>query len=102
MYYYFQLQQEKASLLQHIQDIEEEHKQAVRRLQQHVEEKEKILAAEFAEAEQIYKTTEHDLKERLEEKTQIIEVFNLVIVAYSFLLLFFFRYNISEVLMIVF
>ena len=65
-------------MLQHIQEIEEEHKQAVRRLQQHVEEKEKVLAAEFAEAEQIYKTTEHDLKERLEEKTQIIEVCNLV------------------------
>lgn len=60
--------------MQHIQEIEEEHKQTVLRLQQHVQEKEKVLAAEFAEAEQVYKTTEHDLKERLEEKTQIIEV----------------------------
>ena len=32
------------------------------------------MAAEFAESEQVYKTTEHDLREQLEEKTQIIEV----------------------------
>ena len=44
------------------------------KLQRHVQEKEKLLAAEFAQAEQVYKTTEHDLRERLEEKTQIIEV----------------------------
>ena len=58
----------------HIQEIEEEHKQTVQRLQQHVQAKEEALAAEFAEAEQVYKTNEHDLRERLEEKSQIIEV----------------------------
>ena len=68
------MEQEKASLLQHIQEIEDQHKQTVLKLQHHVQEKEKVLAAEFAEAEQVYKTTEHDLRERLEEKTQIIEV----------------------------
>lgn len=57
-----------------MQDMEEEHKQAVVNLQHHVQEKEKALAAEFAEAEQVYKTNEHDLKEQLEEKTRIIEV----------------------------
>lgn len=61
-------------MLQHIQDIEEQHKQTVLKLQHHVHEKEKVLSAEFAEAEQVYKATEHDLRERLEEKTQIIEV----------------------------
>ena len=44
------------------------------KLQHHVQEKEKVLAAEFIEAEQVYKTTEHDLREQLGEKTQIIEV----------------------------
>ena len=68
------MEQEKASLLQHIQEIEDQHKQTVLKLQHHVQEKEKVLAAEFVEAEQVYKTTEHDLRERLEEKTQIIEV----------------------------
>ena len=68
------MEQDKASLLQHIKEIEEEHKQTVLRLQHHVQEKEKVLAAEFAEAEQVYKANEHDLKEQLEEKTQIIEV----------------------------
>lgn len=53
------------------------------KLQRHVQEKEKLLAAEFAEAEQVYKTTEHDLRERLEEKTQIIEV-----ISYKFIPLF--------------
>ena len=62
------------SLLQHVQEIEEQHKLTVHKLQHHVQEKEKVLAAEFAEAEQVYKTTEHDLREQLEEKTQIIEV----------------------------
>ena len=57
-----------------IQEIEKEHKQTVLRLQHDVEEKEKALAAEFAEAEQVYKTNEHDLRERLDEKAQIIEV----------------------------
>lgn len=57
-----------------IQEIEEEHKQSALRLQHYVEEKEKALAAEFAEAEQVYKTNEHDLRERLDEKAQIIEV----------------------------
>lgn len=61
-------------MLQHIQEIEEEHKLTVQKLQHHVQEKEEVLAAEFAEAEQVYKTTEHDLREQLEEKTQIIEV----------------------------
>ena len=61
-------------MLMHIQEIEEEHKQTVQRLQQHVQAKEEALAAEFAEAEQVYKTNEHDLRERLEEKSQIIEV----------------------------
>lgn len=61
-------------MLQHIQEIEEQHKLTVQKLQHHVQEKEKVLAAEFAEAEQVYKTTEHDLREQLEEKTQIIEV----------------------------
>lgn len=61
-------------MLQHIQEIEEQHKLTVQKLQHHVQEKEKALAAEFAEAEQVYKTTEHDLREQLEEKTQIIEV----------------------------
>lgn len=60
--------------MQHIQEIEEEHKQTVLKLQHHVQEKEKVLAAEFAEAEQVYKATEHDLREQLDEKTQIIEV----------------------------
>ena len=68
------MEQEKASLLRHIHEIEEQHKETVSKLQRHVQEKEKLLAAEFAEAEQVYKTTEHDLRERLEEKTQIIEV----------------------------
>ena len=68
------MEQEKASLLQRIHEIEEQHKETVSKLQRHVQEKEKLLAAEFAEAEQVYKTTEHDLRERLEEKTQIIEV----------------------------
>lgn len=71
---HLQIEQEKAALLQHIQEIEEEHKQAVVNLQHHVQEKEKALAAEFEEAEQVYKTTEHDLREQLEEKTRIIEV----------------------------
>lgn len=79
----FQLEQEKASLLQHIHEIEEQHKETVSKLQRHVQEKEKLLAAEFAEAEQVYKTTEHDLRERLEEKTQIIEV-----ISYKFMPLF--------------
>ena len=61
-------------MLQHIQEMEEQHKLTVQKLQHHVQEKEKVLAAEFAEAEQVYKTTEHDLREQLEEKTQIIEV----------------------------
>lgn len=80
LYYYFffiatkQLEQEKSSLLIQIQEIEKEHKQTVLRLQHYVEEKEKALAAEFAEAEQVYKTNEHDLRERLDEKAQIIEV----------------------------
>jgi len=60
--------------IEHIQEIEEEHKQTVLKLQHHVQEKEKVLAAEFAEAEQVYKATEHDLREQLDEKTQIIEV----------------------------
>lgn len=67
------LEQEKSSLLMQIQEIEKEHKQTVLRLQHDVEEKEKALAAEFAEAEQVYKTNEHDLRERLDEKAQIIE-----------------------------
>ena len=71
-------------MLQHIQEIEEQHKQTVQKLQHHVQEKEKILAAEFAEAEQVYKTTEHDLREQLEEKTQIIEViFQFTVSIYS-------------------
>ena len=61
-------------MLQNIQEMEEQHKLTVQKLQHHVQEKEKVLAAEFAEAEQVYKTTEHDLREQLEEKTQIIEV----------------------------
>jgi len=61
-------------LLQHIQEIEEQHKLSVQKLQHHVQEKEKVMAAEFAESEQVFKTTEHDLREQLEEKTQIIEV----------------------------
>lgn len=61
-------------MLQHIQEIEEQHKLTVQKLQHHVQEKEKVLTTKFAEAEQTYKTTEHDLREQLEEKTQIIEV----------------------------
>ena len=61
-------------MLQHIQEIEEQHKLTIQKLQHHVQEKEEVLAAEFAEAEQVYKTAEHDLREQLEEKTQIIEV----------------------------
>ena len=54
--------------------MEEEHSEAVRRWQIVVQEKEQALAAEFAETEHVYRTTEHDLKEQLDEKTQIIEV----------------------------